>query len=332
MEGIDRSRRRFLGLTAAVAGLALLPSAAAARAGLLHGWRGTALGADACLRLVHPDAAEARRLIGLCLAEVARLERVFSLHRADSALVRLNRDGRLDDAPADLVRLMAEAAAFARASGGRFDMTVQPLWALHAGHFAQAGADPAGPAPARIEAVRRLVGFQAVEIGAGRIAFARPGMQATLNGIAQGYITDRIVELLRQEGLDDVLVDMGEIRAQGRRPDGRPWQVGLDDAGANGPLALTGAAVATSAATGTVFDMAGRFGHLIDPATGRPGALWRTVSVGAPTATTADALSTALSGMPGEAAAALLSRYPGTTAFLTGADGRTTVLGMAAGG
>lgn len=327
MARIDRSRRRFLGLTAAVAGLALLPDTAAARAGLLHGWRGTALGADACLRLVHPDAAEARRLIGLCLAEVVRLERVFSLYRGDSALVRLNRDGRLNAPPADLVRLMSEAAAFARSSGGRFDMTVQPLWSLHARHFARAGADPAGPAPAEIAAARRLVGFQAVEIGAGRIAFARPGMQVTLNGIAQGYITDRITELLRQEGLDDVLVDMGEIRAQGRRPDGRPWQVGLDGAEGIGPLALSGGAVATSAAAGTVFDPAGRFGHLIDPASGRPEAPWRSVSVAAPTATAADALSTALSVLPPGEAAGLLARHPGSTAFLTAADGGTTVMG-----
>ena len=56
----------------------------------------------------------------------------------------------------------------------------------------------------------------------GRIGFRRPGMAVTLNGVAQGYITDRVADLLRVRGFDNVLVELGEIRALGRHPDGRP--------------------------------------------------------------------------------------------------------------
>ena len=54
-------------------------------------------------------------------------------------------------------------------------------------------------------------------------------MALTLNGIAQGYIADRVVALLRAEGLSDVLVNTGELRALGGHPDGGGWPVSLND-------------------------------------------------------------------------------------------------------
>jgi FAD:protein FMN transferase len=47
----------------------------------------------------------------------------------------------------------------------------------------------------------------------------------TLNGIAQGYVTDKIVDLLRGQGIDHSLVDMDETRAIGARADGHPLTV-----------------------------------------------------------------------------------------------------------
>ncbi len=77
-------------------------------------------------------------------------------------------------------------------------MTVQPLWDLYAGHFSRPDASPDGPpADAIAEAVAR-VGHEALEVDPARLRFARPGMGVTLNGIGQGYITDRVVELLRR--------------------------------------------------------------------------------------------------------------------------------------
>ncbi|HEY0838081.1 MAG TPA: FAD:protein FMN transferase, partial [Azospirillum sp.] len=247
------TRRRFLTISAAAAGVALLPGAllaspmGAAGAGP-HVWRGAALGADAAIQLHHPDRAQAERLFRLCLEEVARLEKVFSLYRADSALARLNRDGELRDPPGDLVRLLEEALAWGRRSDGAFDVTVQPLWQLYAGHFARPGADPAGPPAVAVRAARRLVDYRDLRVSAERISFARRGMAVTLNGIAQGYVTDRVAERLRAEGMTRVLVDLGEIRALDGHPDGRPWTVGLEDplrGGAGATLAVENRAVAT---------------------------------------------------------------------------------------
>jgi len=328
------TRRRFLGITAAAGGLALLPARLRAAdvgdAVSVRTWRGVAMGADACLQFAHPDPAEADRLIGVCLEEVARLERVFSLYRPESALARLNRDGALDAPPAALVRLLSESVAFGHRTDGAFDPTVQPLWQLYAGHFGRPGADPQGPPAAAVRAALGLVDFRNLRVDPGRTGFARRGMAVTLNGIAQGYVTDRVAERLKAEGMDRVLVDMGETRALGHHPAGRPWTVGLKDPADEGrtmeTLEIADRAVATSGGYGTLFDPAGRFTHLFDPASGACAREWLAVTVLAPDATTADALSTALSVVPEDRARTILNRFPGVSVRLTRHDGSLLTL------
>jgi FAD:protein FMN transferase len=265
-------------------------------------WRGVALGADAMLQLHHSDPTEADRLISTCLTEVSRLEQIFSLYRENSALCRLNREARIEAPPIELVELLGRAESFSRLTGGAFDVTVQPLWDLYASYFSVPAADPAGPSKIAITTALDRVGHSKIEIDTAQIAFAGPDMAITLNGIAQGYITDCIVDLLRHRGIDRSLVDMGEIRALGARPSGDPWVVGLEDPTAPARVLeridLENQAVATSGGYGTQFDRDGRFNHLFDPATGGTGWRYLSVSVMAPDATTADALSTAFSLMP----------------------------------
>jgi FAD:protein FMN transferase len=331
-------RRRFIRISAAAAGMALLPPHDHAHAEFdvtgsqrgLRVWRGVALGADAMLQLHHPDPAEADRLIDECLTEVARLERIFSLYRDDSALRRLNRDGRLKDPPIELVELLGRAEGFSKLTAGAFDATVQPLWDLYAAHFAAPSADPAGPSEAAIAAALARVGQEALEIDPAQLSFAKAGMSITLNGIAQGYITDRIVDLLRQAGIDRSLVDMGETRAIGPRPSGEPWIVGLEDPRAPGHVAerieIANQAVATSGGYGTLFDAAGRFNHIFDPSTGRTSWRYLSVSVIAPAATAADALSTAFSIMPLDRISEIASRLSTKTHIVT-PDGKAFFVG-----
>ncbi|MDX1425372.1 MAG: FAD:protein FMN transferase [Kiloniellales bacterium] len=297
-------RRRFIAIAGAAAGYALFP--AAGQAGTtVHRWRGTALGAVASIDLVHPDAAAANRLLDGAVAEISRLERIFSLYRGDSALSRLNRDGVLTAPPLALVELLSRACDVSRLTGGAFDATIQPLWRRYADHFAgNAAADAAPP----IDDVLPLVDWRSLEIAPARVAFKRPGMAVTLNGIAQGFITDRVAALLRRNGVDDVLLDLGEIRGMGRHPDGRPWRAAIVDPADPerrlGRIELAERALATSGGYGTLFDAAGHFSHLIDPRTGRTAPATRSLTVAAPDATTADGLSTAFAVMDESAIAA----------------------------
>ena len=223
------------------------------------------------------------------------------------------------------MRLLDEGHDYAELTGGAFDVTVQPFWRVYADHFARRGADPKGPPEAALQAARRVVDYRGLGVGSRRVAFDRPGMAVTLNGIAQGYITDRVAELLRANGLDNVLVDLGEMRGVGLRPGGTPWRVGIRDPRRAGQtvrtVELADGAIATSGGYGTTFDQTGHSNHLFDPGTGHCADRYLSVSVTAPLATTADALSTAFSLMPLPQIRATLSKVEAARAVILGADG-----------
>jgi len=320
------ARRRFLGIIAASSALALAPSfLRRAHAAITPTrWQGVALGADAELRLYHPDRQAAEQLIERALQELRRLEGVFSLYRDDSALSILNRQGFLVDPPSDLVRLLSESRHYADLTGGLFDPSVQPLWRVYADHFARSGASQDGPAQADIARALRCVSYQNIKIDPQRIEL-QPGMALTLNGIAQGYITDRVTDLFRNAGLERALVDMGEIRGLDATANATGWRVGLADPMSPDQILaqvpISNQALATSGGYGTPLDAAGQYSHLFDPLSGRARPLYRSVSVMASTATTADALSTAFSNMPLERTAALV-RSLGVQAWMVLPDGQ----------
>ncbi|MHA1113905.1 MAG: FAD:protein FMN transferase, partial [Alphaproteobacteria bacterium] len=187
-------RRRVLSLIAAAAGTAALPGTGLAGASLsgtrrdgvhewtgVYEWKGQALGARARLLLAHPDPRACAEAAARCLDETARLERIFSLYDPDSELSRLNRDGRLVAASHDLRRVFAVAKRLGALSGGAFDPTVQPLWELYSHHFAGAPNASAGPPAAAVARARRLADYRGIILTEGGVAFARPGMKATLN-------------------------------------------------------------------------------------------------------------------------------------------------------
>lgn len=299
------TRRRFIAITAATASAGAVGiKPGRAQGAETYTWRGIALGAHASLTLQHNDEGAAHRAIAACLLEVARLEAIFSLHRLDSALVALNTNGRLNDAPADLRRLLTDSLRLSAETNGQFDPTVQSLWQCYADHFANPNADPDGPSQAAITHARKAVGWRGVEISGGSIVLTHPGMAITLNGMAQGYITDRVGDLLRSLGFTNVLVNMGEELALGPKWDGEAWhvQVAAPNGGdsALATLALANGAVATSSYKAFSFDAAGHFGHILEPVSGSPAQAWQSVTVLAPSATRADGLSTAIAASPAE--------------------------------
>jgi thiamine biosynthesis lipoprotein len=295
-------------------------------------WQGSALGAQVSIEIYHPDRAEAERLVERCIQDVRRLEQQFSLYRPDSAICALNRTGIVVSPDADMVALLKASLRFADLTDGAFDPTVQPLWRLYAEHFSSERPDPQGPSPLELAEALAKVGHHGLLVSADRVALAKRGASITLNGIAQGYATDRVVDRLRKAGLSTTLVDMGEIRAIGARPEGTPWRIGLADPDKPGVLTetidLVDRAVSTSAGAGFRFDPAGRFTHLFDPATGRSPALYRTVSVIAPTATEADALSTAFSLMPPARIRHIVAARSGVQVRLITAGGDSVAYGV----
>jgi thiamine biosynthesis lipoprotein len=303
----------------------------------LHSWQGEVLGALSELTLCHPDAAFAQRTILRVRQEIERFERIFSLYRRDSEISRLNHAGKLPKPSPELRELIEESQRLGELSAGAFDISVQPLWRLYEAHFwSRTDVQPDIAARAR-DVAHTIVDFRQIESGAAAIGFTRAGMAITLNGIAQGYISDAIAEMLRNEGFESAVVDLGEYRAIGRHPDGRPWRIGIRDGRNSGRIErmvdLEDMALAVSGGYGTTFDASGRCHHIFDPRTGASANTLVDVAVIGPRATAADGLATAIC-VAGEALApTLLAAYPQTRAILTRLDGTSitfTAKGLAA--
>lgn len=295
------TRRRFLLAATAAALLGRVPAE--------HWeWRGSALGAEARIVLTgRRDQAE--DALAAVVAEIDRLENIFSLHRPSSQLSRLNAQGILDAPSRDLSDALAATVRWKRLTSGAFDPAVQPLWQ----YWAQGVAETEHAALGR---VRRAE----ISLAAGRVTLS-PGTALTLNGIAQGVIADRVAEILIRRGFTPPFIDTGEMRLSG--PERRP--VNLPEAGLR--LYLAEAAVATSAPGALAFDTAARRHHLFEPRSGASPGWWRSVTVIAPTAEAADALSTAFAVSPPELMADLASDLEDVAVIATQPDGRVSIFG-----
>lgn len=272
------TRRRFLTILAS--GMASAAPLRSARAEPVT-WRGRALGAEAEIRLFGTDQAQARQALAAARDTIQRMEKLFSLYLAGSALNRLNAAGTLH-MPPEFARLIGIADAIHAASGGLFDPTVQPVMVALA-------RTPDKLSPAERQALAERIGWAKVQRHRSELSFSVPGMALTLNGIAQGFATDRVSEVLNAHGFDPHLVHVGEYRAGSS-----PAQIGIGSAGGSllDTLELHNASVATSSHGGTRFENGS--GHIVLPGLGNHEPRWRSVTVQARTAASADGMSTAL--------------------------------------
>ena len=319
------TRRRILHMIAVAPLLALLPGTSFAQETEPVVWRGRLMGADATLAIYARERDRAEESLEAAVTLARRLEGLFSLYRSDSALVVLNETGRLHAPPRDFLALLAAADYFHRLSHGAFNPLVGVLFDVYLAHFAARPEDEKGPSASSLQKMRKLLSWRELRRDRRMVRLAA-GARLTCNGIAQGYVTDRVAELLTRKGWLPALVNFGEYRAVGRHPSGRAFTLGLADPARPGRMLgrlPATHALAASSPLAASFDEAGRFHHLLDPRTGRPAdhapsGLW----VAARNATTADALSTALSVMDRGERRRLLARLPDVRAWQTNGDGR----------
>lgn len=296
-------RRRFIKIVATQAiglGLSRLADGRTASRRLRPvRWQGYTLGAvgNFTLYTKAPRAAEA--VLQICFREIRRLESIFSLYENESELSRLNREGRLDSPASDWFSLLESATKAHHRTDGLFDPTVQPVWSVYADHFRKFPNATSGPPASILQSALDKVGWRHLHYDSCSIHFDQPGSCLTLNGIAQGFITDRVTDILKDRGYLHALVELGETRAIGSHPEERPWRIGIEDAARPEELAglaeLDNTALATSGSYGSLFSKNGNYHHLIHPFSGLPQTHCKSLSVIAPTATEADALSTGLS-------------------------------------
>lgn len=322
------TRRQFLvaiGATGASAALArvFVDGSVGRPAGRIEARRtGTAMGSEVSIVVGHESERVAEAALDAAFAELEQVEAIMSLYREESQIRRLNRDGWLAEPHPYLVEVLEVAGRTSRASGGAFDVTVQPLWEAHAEARRTGAGSPDGP----IAAAGRRVDWRKLSVSADRIELAGPDMAITLNGIAQGYAADRVVAVLRSRGIRHALVDAGEFGAIGNRTDGDPWRIGVQHPRRTEDLlariALDGRFVATSGDYA-----AGAPEHIYDPRRGAVSRRFQSVTIVARRGVEADALSTAVFVLGPEEGLALVESVPEADALVVTEDGRTLATG-----
>lgn len=274
----------------------------------------TALGGNAG----HLDAA-----VTAAFAEMARVDRLMGPKGAGSDAVRVSRAAQGAAVSPETAKVVAMGLRVAQASGGAFDMglgRLKTLWGIESDH-------PRVPSAAAIRQALIGTGPGDLQVRGARILKKSPATALDLGGIAKGYAIDRAVAILRRAGIKHASVNAGgDIRLIGDH-EGRPWRIGIqhprDPKRLLATLSLKETAVVTSGDYERFFIKNGvRYHHLFDPRTGRPARLSQSATVVAPTATLADALSTAAFVLGARKGIALLERFPGVEGMIVDAKGK----------
>lgn len=279
----------------------------------------TMMGTEINLIVCGPDEDACRQAVRTTFTRMEELEGVFSRHREDSELSRLNRDGGLAFSSPELAAVLDLAAAISHRTEGAFDATVLPLLRLYG----------SGRLPDQQELGRclKLVDYRLVERRGAGVTLGRPGMALTLDGIAKGYIVDQGVAALKESGFANVYVEAGgDLMVAGAKPAGQPWRIGIrpprQEAGGSMTTIATATplAIATSGDYFQAFTDDFRHHHILDPRTGMSPPELASATITASSAALADGLATAALVLGPERGLAAVASFQDCEALLIGKD------------
>ncbi|MFN3324043.1 MAG: FAD:protein FMN transferase [Bryobacteraceae bacterium] len=221
--------------------------------------------------------------------EVRRLDHLLSNYRPGSEWSQVNRYAaeRPVQVSEELYRLLSDCIEYSRASGGTFDITVGPLmkvWGFYkgSGRF---------PHRAEIRGALARVGYRNIVLDpvARTVAFRKAGVEMDPGGIGKGYAVDRMVEVLRSNGVESALISAGSssIYALGSPPEEKGWRISIrhpkDERKTVQDFYLKNESISTSGNYEKFFFARGKmYSHIMDPRTGYPADGVVSVSVVAP--------------------------------------------------
>ncbi len=223
------------------------------------------------------------------LDEARRLDNLLSDYKPSSEWSKVNREAsahpvRISD---ELFQLLAACLDYSRASDGAFDISVGPLmniWGFYkgTGHL---------PKPGEVEAARQQIGYRHIILDstAHTVFFDRSGIRIDPGGIGKGYAVDKMVDLLRHDGIRSALVSAAgsSIYCLGAPPGEPGWSIDIKDPANErrhvAEAVLKDQSISTSGSSEKFFVADGKvWSHIMDPRTGYPARGVLSVSVIAP--------------------------------------------------
>ncbi len=275
------NRRRFLRISATAFASATLFNPALAKKLKIEKfeWQGNVLGSNISFTILHYSKERAKFIVQKSIEEIKKLEKYFSIYQKDSLINKLNKQGFLENPPSQFQDLIKKSIVAGEKSEGYFDITVGSLWQDY-------NLDKKGV---------KYGTYKDIFIEKDKIFFKQKNINITLNGIAQGYITDQVKNIFFANGLKNSLLELGEIYALGNQSSKETgWNIALENGETNKIekiINLKDRAVASSSNYGGYFS--DKKNHIINPFNIKKTNMI-TVSVIANNATDADYISTAI--------------------------------------
>ena len=241
-------------------------------------WTGTVLNNNVSLE-IHSNKGKNNSLIYSQINNfINQADDIFNLQNPDSEIVKLNKNKKLKNPSPYLIEVIKKSQMLSEQTNGKFDITVQPLWKHYYSHFILNGKSNF-PDDKALNNIKKSINWQNVIIENDTIIL-KNNASITLNGIAQGWITDKVVEIINKNNITNTLVDFGETFASGSYESKRPWNIEIQSSeGINTVIKLTNKAVATSSASGTMFEPTKKYNHIFNPETGLSTSNFDTVSI-----------------------------------------------------
>ena len=293
---------------------------------------GAAMGSDLRLTAWTRDEAAARAAFDAVFAEFERLEALMSVWRPGSDVLRINAAAgeHAVSAHADVRDVLRIAKEVSEWTDGTFDVTFGALTDIWKFDHDQ---DNTVPPPEAILERLPLIDYRLIEIDdrAGTVFLGRKGMRVHLGGIGKGYAVGRAMAIFRRAGLRDFMIQAGGDLYVGGTKDGQPWKLGIAD-----PRARDGRSFATIELTDSTFSTSGdyarffikdgvRYHHILDPRTGQPARLCRSVTIASDSPVLADAVAKGVFILGPEKGMALVERLPNLEAVIVSAANEVLV-------
>lgn len=236
--------------------------------------------------------------VNKAVQEINRLDAMFSVGNADSDVTKINENGS-GEVSEETAFIMNRAMQVSEKTNGAFDITIYPLmelWGFTTKNYRV-------PESSEIAEALKGVSYTNVSVNGQQVALTG-GSSIDLGGIAKGYTSSRVIQIMKDCGIEHAIVNLGgNVQVLGTKTDGSDWRVAIQNPASEnsylGILSTTDKAVITSGGYERYFEQDGQvYHHIIDTQTGYPSDSDLTsVTIVHSDGTTADALSTALFAM-----------------------------------
>ena len=269
------------------------------------------------------DESQAKEAIDASFAEMDRLGGELSHYSKSNKVYDLNTKGF--DNPVEVTRdlgfVIGESLKYSDVSSGVFDVTVQPLIVLWSGM--KDGGIP--PTEEQVLDTLELIGYDNLAYNGSHAWFTKPNMSVTFGGIAKGYIVDKGLAALKENGIRHALINAGgDIAVYGGKPGGKDWVIALQNPRNENDyltrILIKNGAVATSGDYERYYVPDKSVHHIVDPRTGYSATKLISATIIAENATQADALATAVFVLGAEDGVKLAESVSGVDALVIKSD------------